>query len=97
MLVIITDEDDDHSPGNPDAWFADIVARKGVETNVVTLALTGVSPLSACALQADRIEQFVDNFTYGEIGDVCADDYAPFFDASLEIIHEACVNFTPEG
>ncbi len=103
VLVVITDEDDKETPagsgsaGDPDDWFADIVARKGVETNVVTLALTGVSPLSECAIEAHRIEQFVDNFTYGRIGDVCATDYAPFFEASLEIIQEACVNFTPEG
>jgi hypothetical protein len=106
VLVIITDEDDDHgSLGEPDDWFADIVARKGVESNVVTLTLAGISPPNLCdpdvpfgdAVPADRIHEFTQMFTYGRSGDVCADDYAPFFDASLEIIHDACVNFTPEG
>jgi hypothetical protein len=106
VLVIVTDEDDEHgSAGNPDDWFADVVARKGVESNVVTLTLAGIWPPNACnpnvpfgdALLADRIQDFTQMFTYGRIGDVCADDYAPFFDDALAIIHDACVNFTPEG
>jgi hypothetical protein len=106
VLVIITDEDDEHgSPGEPEDWFAEIVARKGVETNVVTLTLAGISPPNECdpdvpfgdAVPAARIREFTQKFEYGRIGDVCADDYAPFFDASLEMIHDACVNFTPEG
>jgi hypothetical protein len=104
VLVIITDEDDkptmagSGSPGDPDDWFAQVVARKGVESNVVTLALTGLPSPGACnSLSADRIRQFTQMFTYGQLGDVCADDFAPFFDASLAIIKDACVNFTPEG
>lgn len=106
VLVIITDEDDEHgSLGEPDDWFADIVARKGVESNVVTLTLAGISPPNECdpdvpfgdAVPGTRIREFTQMFTYGRFGDVCADNYAPFFDTSLEIIHDACVNFTPEG
>jgi hypothetical protein len=104
VLIIISDEDDKPtvagpgSPGDPDDWFAQVVARKGVESNVVTLSLTSIpSPIACNSLSADRIRQFTQMFTYGQVGDVCADDFAPFFDASLEIIHDACVNFTPEG
>jgi hypothetical protein len=106
VLVIITDEDDEHgSSGEPDDWFAEIVARKGVETNVVTLTLAGIVPPNECdpdvpfgdAVPGYRIREFTQKFTYGRFGDVCADEYAPFFDTSLEIIHDACVNFTPEG
>jgi hypothetical protein len=106
VLVIITDEDDEHgSPGEPDDWFAEIVARKGVESNVVTLTLAGIAPPNECdpdvpfgdAVPATRIREFTQKFNYGRFGDVCADDYAQFFEASLEMIHDACVNFTPEG
>src|SRR5690606_34481776 len=95
VLVIITDEDDgavfgQGSPGEPLDWVDEIVARKGVESNVVTLALAGLSPPNACdvdvpfegAQVAQRLRQFVQAFTYGQLGDVCADDYAPFFEAS---------------
>jgi hypothetical protein len=104
VLVIISDEDDKPtpagpgSPGDPDDWFEEIVARKGVETNVVTLGLISIASPNACnPFPAQRIQEFTQKFTYGQIGDVCADDFAPFFDASLEVIHDACVNFTPEG
>jgi hypothetical protein len=107
VLVLITDEDDgalfgQGSPGSPGDWFAELVSRKGVESNVVVLALAGVPPPNACnadlpfegAQIAYRIRQFVEMFSYGEVGDVCVDDYSSFFDASLEVIHDACINFT---
>jgi hypothetical protein len=112
VLVLITDEDDpgsplpgQGSPGDPNDWYAQLVARKGVETNVVVLALAGRAPPNACdndvpfegAQIAYRIEEFVEKFTYGEMGDVCVDDYSGFFAGALELIHDACINFTPEG
>ncbi len=112
VLVLITDEDDpgsaipgQGSAGSPTTWFDAVVARKGVETNVVTLALAGLPPPNACNYDVPfegaqityRIEQFVEKFSYGEMGDVCADDYSGFFAGTLELIHDACTNFTPEG
>lgn len=53
VIVIITDEEDDHevegcmvaapgSPGEPGDWFNTVIAAKGgIETNIVTLALVG--------------------------------------------------------
>jgi hypothetical protein len=112
VITLITDEDDpgsplrgQGSPGSPSTWFAELVARKGVETNVVMLALAGLPPPNACdndvpfegAQVTFRIEQLVEKFTYGEMGDVCADDYSGFFAGALELISDACINFTPEG
>jgi hypothetical protein len=112
VITLITDEDDPGSPlpeqgsaGSPSTWFDELVARKGVETNVVVLALAGLPPPNACdndvpfegAQITWRIEQFVERFTYGEMGDVCADDYSGFFAGALELISDACINFTPEG
>lgn len=112
VLVLITDEDDpgspiagQGSPGSPSSWFAEIVERKGVETNVVMLALAGLPPPNNCKNDVPfegaqitwRIEQLVKRFTYGEMGDVCADDYSGFFAGALALIHDACINFTPEG
>ena len=110
VIVLITDEEDgkqanEGSPGEPHTWFAELAERKGVESNVVVLALAGVPPPNACtnsepfegAQLGWRIADFVERFTYGQMGDVCADDYGPFFDASLAVIADACTNFTPEG
>ena len=109
VLVVITDEDDgavfdQGSPGEPADWFAEIVARKGIESNVVMLALGGLPLPNACnnavpfegAQITYRISSLVDRFSYGQMGDVCADDYSGFFEDSLGIIHDACVNFTEE-
>lgn len=112
VLVLITDEDDPGapipghgSPGNPNTWFAEIVERKGVESNVVVLALAGLPPPNACnndvpfegAQITYRIAEFVGKFTYGEMGDVCANDYTAFFTDALELISEACTNFSEVG
>ena len=62
VVVIITDEEDDHevdgcdqlpqpgSAGEPAGWYQGIIARKaGVETNVVMLSLVGpTDPSSLC-------------------------------------------------
>jgi hypothetical protein len=53
IVVLITDEEDDHevqacqqspqpgSPGEPDDWFDGLVAVKGIESNIVVLSLIG--------------------------------------------------------
>ena len=110
VLVIISDEDDGGnanpgSDGGPNEWFAELAALKGVESNVVVLGLVGQPPPNACdpsqpfegAQVAWRIRQFVSKFSYGRLGDVCEDNYAAFFDDALELIADACTNFTPEG
>ena len=110
MVVLITDEDDGKqtnqgSPGEPSDWFDAVLQRKGYESNVVVLALAGVPPPNECqnnvpfegAQLTWRIADFVERFTYGQMGDVCSDDYSSFFDASLQVIQDACTNFTPEG
>ncbi|WP_146157394.1 hypothetical protein [Enhygromyxa salina] len=107
VLVLITDEDDgavfnQGSPGGPSDWFAEFVARKGIESNVVMLALGGLPPPNACnnaepfegAQITYRVAQLVNKFSYGQMGDVCADDYSAFFADALEVIHDACNNFT---
>lgn len=92
------------SPGGPSTWFQDLVARKGgVESNIVVLALIGVPTPNDCdpndpfeiSSIATRLTNFVNRFTHGAIGDVCTNDYSPFFADSLAIIHDACAGFTP--
>ncbi len=61
VLVIITDEEDDHevdgclqqpqpgSAGDPPQWFDAVVAAKdGIESNIVVLSLVGPKPPNAC-------------------------------------------------
>ncbi len=96
------------SPGSPAEWVEEIVERKGgEEANIVVLALVGTDGIeipNVCAQGqgqeegaefGQRILQFVDAFSYGYVGDVCADDYEAFFDETLSLIHTACLGFDP--
>jgi hypothetical protein len=95
------------SPGKPGDWFDAVVAQKGEEANVVVLALVGTDGIehpNECpehnngeegAEYAHRILGFVDRFSYGYVGDVCADDYDGFFAQTLTLIHSACEGFDP--
>ncbi len=92
------------SPGDPSQWFEQFAELEGgVESNIVVLGLIGVPPPNACDpddpfelnIVATRLSNFIDKFTFGFEGDVCADDYGPFFEDALSIIEEACLGFTP--
>lgn len=50
--------------------------------------ITGAEP-------APRIREFVNGFTHGSTGPVCAEDYAPFFDSAVQVIQSACNGFSP--
>ncbi|MDC0716958.1 hypothetical protein [Nannocystis bainbridge] len=100
VLVVITDEEEDGSSGDPPDWFNELVALKGgVETNIVTLALIGPeNPECASAAEvAYRIVEFAEMFTYGSIGQICADSFQPFFHDAIAVIDQACENFVPPG
>lgn len=100
VLVLITDEEEEGSAGDPPQWFDDLVALKGgVETNVVVLSLIGpANPLCMDAAEVGyRLIDFTQRFTYGSIGRICADNYQPFFHDAIAGIAEACHGFTPSG
>jgi hypothetical protein len=96
-----------NSQGDPEDWFADVIATKqDIESNVVVLSLVGQNPLGDCETTpfdphsessepGIRLMEWTEMFTYGFIGDVCAEDYAPFFEEAIAVIDEACTNFTP--
>lgn len=110
VVVIITDEEDDHttlqgkpqgSPGDPLDWFASLVARKGVESNVAVLTIIGGLPQNECpfptgsgAEDSPRLREFTQMFTHGSLGDVCAWSYGPFFTQAVEVIESACDGFS---
>ncbi|MBK7829145.1 hypothetical protein [Nannocystis sp.] len=97
------------SAGEPMDWYNGLVfAKGGVETNVVVLSLVGpVNPqcpaLDKCnggingAETASRIVQFAEMFTYGSIGQICAQSYKQFFADAISVIDSACENFMPPG
>ncbi|WAS91131.1 hypothetical protein [Nannocystis punicea] len=100
VLVIITDEEEEGSAGDPPQWFEAITALKGgVETNVVVLSLIGPENPSCmdAAEIGERLIEFTDMFTYGSIGEICAENYQMFFHEAIAGIAQACDGFMPPG
>jgi hypothetical protein len=98
VLVLITDEEEEGSNGDPPSWYDSLVLIKGgIETNIVVLSLIGPeNPECASAAEvAYRIVEFTEKFTYGTIGQICADSFNLFFSDAIAVISEACDNFTP--
>ncbi len=95
------------SPGEPADWFNGMVAAKGgVETNIVVLSLIGPTGQPCPALDkcnggiegaelSPRIVQFTEMFTYGSVGQICAQSYKTFFSDAISVIEGACENFMP--
>ncbi|WAS94301.1 hypothetical protein [Nannocystis punicea] len=106
-------DDGKGSPGEPADWFKAVVAAKGGEEKAaVVLGLIGDSnlPMGQCqpgvdpnmgdgngAEDAPRLQSFVQMFTNGKIGSVCASDYTPFFNDAVSVIDTACDQFEPPG
>ena len=113
VVVLITDEDDvpdgcDNdmvcmsygSGGDKHSWYDELLSyRNGVAENIVVLALIGRKLDNPCAATpASKLLGFANLFDeHGFIGDVCAEDYAPFFADALPVIGEACQNGLPPG
>lgn len=112
VVVLITDEDDVQdgcdgmvcdsygSGGTKEEWFAELLSyRNDIPENIVVLALIGRKLDNPCgAVPASKLLGFTNLFgDNGFIGDVCADDYAPFFAEALPVIGNACANWVPPG
>lgn len=99
VLVLITDEEDINSIGDPPQWFNSLVAmRGGVETNIVVLSLIGPeNPECEDADVGARLIEFTKMFTYGSVGQICAANYQMFFHDAVAGIAEACGQFMPPG
>ena len=100
VLTLITDEEDDgDSRGDPSDWYDAVVA--GRDPAAVDRARPGRSPQAERVYPravdrqgrgriATRIIAFAEMFAQGRMGDICAADYAPFFDDAVTGIADAC-------
>ncbi len=113
IVILTDEDDAEHSQGGPQDWYDAVVAAKGGQAdNIVVLALiwddsngnpyhcttNGLPPL----IPGDQeygatIVEFTEMFTNGSVGNICADDYGPFFSDAIGVIDSACQDFTPPG
>jgi hypothetical protein len=103
VVTVISDEDDlNQSSGDPISWKQYLVdAKGGNEEAIVVLGLVGDGGVNGglCPANTDAptLRSFADSFTHGQVGSVCAADYAPFFEQAVAVIDTACDLFEPVG
>ena len=80
-----------------------IIATKQDPDAVVMLAVTpqplgDKEPVPGCTYNDGPLvfSELFSRFSYTVYGDTCAPSYAPFFDAAVDKISEACGNFIPQ-
>ena len=106
VATIVSDEDDTASNDEPEDWRRSLLqVKQGDESALVLLGLvadenrpTGL-PGGPCTDLgpggAPRLQAFVEGFSFGSLGAICADDYAPFFEQAVAVIGDACQQFVP--
>jgi hypothetical protein len=103
VVTVITDEEDDDSTGNPDGWFANVVAAKaGDASAIVMLGLINdtdaANPVCDPMVQDPaKIRSFIDMFPNSIRGSVCEPSYNSFFDQAVALIDTTCDDFVPPG
>ena len=101
VITVITDEPDEHTPGDPSDWHDAVLASKGGQAEaVVVLGLLpdGDLEMPSCGVEsvpAPRMSAFLDLFENSGRASVCEEDYSPFFLDAVSVISEACENFVP--
>lgn len=101
VVTVISDEDDvEQSMGDPMIWRQTLIdAKNGNEEAIVVLGLVGDGDLVGGTCEEDVaspvLRSFAESFTYGQVGSVCAPDYAPFFEQAVAVIDTACDEFEP--
>jgi hypothetical protein len=103
VVTMITDVEDDQSPGEPAAWYEAIVAAKGDPGSVVMLAVQPQAlvgeKVPGCTYDGDgmlRLRELIKMFPFHDEGDTCADSYVPFFEDAVGLVAKACGSFIPQ-
>jgi hypothetical protein len=104
VVVLVKDNADDESKSYAKTQYEAIVAAKGDPNSVVMLAVTpqpyqeGDPMIPGCTYDVPPLNfsELLSRFTYTVYGDTCAPSYAPFFEAAIDKIGEACESFIPQ-
>jgi hypothetical protein len=101
VVTIITDEEDAASNGNPEGWYANVIASKFGDANaIVMLGLINDTDaaMPVCPVESQdpvKLRTFVDMFPNRIRGSVCAASYNDFFQQAVDLIDTTCDEFVP--
>jgi hypothetical protein len=103
VVAFISDNSDFKSMSYAKQQYEAIIAAKGDPDAVVMLAVTpqplgDKEPMPGCTYNDGPLEfsELFSRFSHTVYGDSCAPSYAPFFDAAVDKIGEACGSFIPQ-
>lgn len=101
VVTIITDEEDDDSPGVPQGWYQNVITRKsGDGSGIVMIGLLNDTDAAApvCPTGSQdpaKLREFVDSFPNSFRGSVCAPDYAQVLTDAVSLISTTCDDYVP--
>ncbi|WP_143141507.1 hypothetical protein [Nannocystis exedens] len=106
VVVFIADTDDENSWLSANKVYEAVVAAKGGDDHAI-VALAVIPQLQVgeavegCVYDSppygQHLRDVIGLFPYREEGDICADNYAPFFNgAAASLVHDACNAFIPQ-
>ena len=92
VIVVVTDEDEE-SPIDF-AYERVVDAKHGWDDNVVVVTLT-LDEGGPCVPQghsgfSHQVNDFAAAFEHSFAGSICAEDYAPTFEAAIDVVQNAC-------
>ena len=103
LVVVFISDVNDQGQSYDKTQYEAIIAAKGDPNAVVMLAvvpqpLGDAEPLPGCTYDTPPLgfSELFSRFSYTAYGDTCASSYAPFFDAAVGKISEACESFIPQ-
>ncbi len=103
LVVVFISDFNDQSFSWYNHQYDAIIAAKGDESAVVMLAVTPQplgdnEPVPGCKYNDGPLafSELFSRFSHTMYGDTCAPSYAPFFEAAVDKIGEACGSFIPQ-
>jgi hypothetical protein len=99
VVTMISDEEENGSPGTPAEWYQDLLALKGGnETAITLLSLSGdANIMGQECTPTPKMTEYVAMFGMrGNIESICAPDYGPFFADAVDIIDYTCDMYVPQ-
>jgi len=103
LVVVFISDFNDQGKSYAKQQYEKLLAAKQDPDAVVMLAvvpqpLGDKEPVPGCSYNdpPQEFSELFSRFSYTFVGDTCAPSYAPFFDAAVDKISEACGNFVPQ-